>query len=65
LTDAEGGFTKSQLREIGRMNRTGAIINAIEFGESRGKDRSLESVAINSGGQYVFKNINTLRLDGN
>jgi hypothetical protein len=65
LTDAEGGFTDADLREIGRRNRSAAIINAIEFGERRSRNRSLEAVARNSGGQYVFKNINTLRLEGN
>jgi hypothetical protein len=65
LTDAEGGFTDADLREIGRRNRSAAIINAIEFGERRSGNRSLEAVARNSGGQYIFKNINTLRLDGN
>lgn len=65
LTDAEGGFTAADLHEIGRRNRSAAIINAIEFGERRSSDRSLEAVARESGGQYVFKNINTLRLDGN
>ena len=65
LTDAEGGFTDADLREISRRNRSAAIINAIEFGAYRSRNRSLEAVARTSGGQYVFKNINTLRLDGN
>lgn len=65
LTDAEGGFTDADLREIGRRNYSAAIINAIEFGERRSRNRSLETVAQYSGGQYIFKNINTLRLDGN
>lgn len=64
LTDAEGGFTAAELRDLGRLNRSGAIINAIEFGERRGIDRSLESVATRSGGQYVFKNIHSLRIGG-
>ena len=65
LTDAEGGFTDLELREIGRRNRSAAIINAIEFGERRSQNRSLEAVARASGGQYIFKNIRTLRLEGN
>lgn len=62
LTDAEGGFTKAELNLVSELNRSAAIINAIEFGERRGSDRSLEQLAIDSGGQYVFKNIRTLRL---
>ena len=65
LTDAEGGFSDSDLREINRRNRSAAIINAIEFGERPSRNRSLEAVANSSGGQYIFKNINTLRVDGN
>jgi hypothetical protein len=65
LTDAEGGFTNQELRDLGRYNRSAAIINTIEFGQRRGGDRSLQAVSQNSGGQYVFKNINTLRVDGN
>ena len=64
LTDAEGGFTRAELQEVSRRNRSGAIINAIEFGERRGGDRSLERLARDSGGQYVFKNIRSLRLEG-
>ena len=65
LTDAEGGFTSQELRDLVRRNRSGAIINTIEFGQRRGRDGSLQAVSHNSGGQYVFKNINTLRVDGN
>lgn len=65
LTDAEGGFTRQELRDLGRYNRSAAIINTIEFGLRRGRDGSLQAVSRNSGGQYVFKNINTLRIDGN
>ncbi len=63
LTDAEGGFSPRELREVGDYNRSGAIINAIEFGERRGGDRSLERLARESGGQYVFKNIRTLQIN--
>lgn len=65
LTDAEGGFTAQELRDLGRFNRSAAIINTIEFGQRRGRDGSLQAVSRNSGGQYVFKNINTLRVEGN
>ena len=65
LTDAEGGFSDSQMREISRFNRSGTILNAIEFGQRRGRDRSLETVSRLTGGQYVFKNINTLRINDN
>jgi hypothetical protein len=65
LTDAEGGFTEQELRDLVRYNRSAAIINTIEFGQRRGRDGSLQAVSRNSGGQYVFKNINTLRIDGN
>jgi hypothetical protein len=65
LTDAEGGFTTEELRDLGRFNRSAAVINTIEFGRRRGRDSSLQAVSQNSGGQYVFKNINTLRVDGN
>ena len=63
LTDAEGGFTSDELAEISESNRSGAVINAIEFGERRGDERSLERLAIQNGGQYVFKNIRTLQID--
>lgn len=63
LTDAEGGFSRDQLRELGQLNRSSAVINAIEFGESRGRDRSLETLTRENGGQYIFKDIRTLRLN--
>lgn len=63
LTDAEGGFTSAELTEITNNNRSAAIINTIEFGQSRGFDRSLEAVSKTSGGQYVFKNINSLKVN--
>ncbi|MEL7499393.1 MAG: VWA domain-containing protein [Planctomycetota bacterium] len=63
LTDAEGGFTKAELNELSRLNRSAAVINAIEFGEQRGTDQSLAKLARESGGHYIFKNINTLRVD--
>lgn len=63
LTDAEGGFTKRELNTISGLNKSATVINAIEFGERRGLDQSLEALARESGGQYVFKNINTLKID--
>lgn len=63
LTDAEGGFTADEIFEISRRNYSRAIINTIEFGERRSNDRSLEAIARNSGGKYIFKNINTLRVE--
>lgn len=65
LTDAEvsGGFSASQLARIAGFNRSKAIINVVEFGSYRGADRSLQKVSEASGGQYVFKNINSLKLD--
>jgi hypothetical protein len=64
LTDAEGGFTAAELRQVSGYNRSGAVINAIEFGERRGGDRSLATLARENGGQYIFKNIRTLQIDG-
>lgn len=63
LTDAEGGFTADEIFELSRRNYSRAIINTIEFGERRSNDRSLEAIARNSGGKYIFKNINTLRVE--
>lgn len=63
LTDAEGGFTAAELREVSRLNRSAAVINAIEFGDRRRGDRSLQKLAQESGGQYIFKDIRTLRID--
>ncbi len=65
LTDAEGGFSSSELAKIRNSNRSGAVINAIEFGvgSQSGQDRSLEALARQSGGQYSYKNIRTLRID--
>lgn len=64
LTDAEGGFSKGELRDLSDWNRSGAVINAIEFGIAAGRDRSLEQASRESGGSYLFKNINTLKLEG-
>ena len=63
LTDAEGGFTRGELRKIAQWNRSGAVINTIEFGvgSQSGNDRSLEQLAREHGGTYVYKNILTLR----
>jgi hypothetical protein len=63
LTDAEGGFTADEIFEVSRRNHSRAIINTIEFGERRSNDRSLEAIARNSGGKYIFKNINTLQVE--
>lgn len=66
LTDAEGGFTPAELGAISDWNRAGTVINAIQFGvgsRNQGGDRSLERVAQQSGGQYSYKNILTLRLE--
>jgi hypothetical protein len=63
LTDAEGGFSPAELRELGQLNRSSTVINAIEFGELRGRDRSLEALTRENGGQYIFKDIRTLRVD--
>ena len=63
LTDAEGGFTAAELREVSRLNRSAAVINAIEFGDRLRGDRSLQRLAQESGGQYIYKDIRTLRID--
>ena len=62
LTDAEGGFTRGELSRVAQWNRSGAVINAIEFGvgSRRGNDRSLEQLAREQGGSYIYKNILTL-----
>jgi hypothetical protein len=61
LTDAEGGFTPQELGEIQRLNRTAASINAIEFGApGRAPNRSLESLARQNRGHYVFQDISVL-----
>lgn len=62
LTDAEGGFTDSEIRLLSRYNRNAAVINAIEFGERQGRDRSLKRMAESTGGTYLFKNIRTLEI---
>lgn len=65
LTDAEGGFTPAEMGAISDWNRSGTVINAIEFGvgsKGRGDDHSLEKVAKESGGQYTYKNILTLEV---
>ena len=62
LTDAEGGFTSSELRSLSNWNRSGAVINAIEFGVGgQGLDRSLQRVATESTGQYVYKDVRSFR----
>ncbi len=62
LTDAEGGFTRSELLKVSQWNRSAAVINAIEFGvgSGPGSDRSLQQLARDHGGTYVYKNILTL-----
>jgi hypothetical protein len=63
LTDAEGGFTSDELSQIAEWNRSGAVINAIEFGQGsqNDADRSLEALVRDHRGQYVYKNILTLK----
>ena len=62
LTDAEGGFTNADMARLSRANRSAAVVNMIEFGQHRGRDRSLQAVASQTGGHYLFKNINSLRV---
>ena len=64
LTDAEGGFTQAEMRILSRSNRSRAVINAIKFGELHGRRSALRDVAEASGGQYVFKNIRALQING-
>jgi hypothetical protein len=63
LTDAEGGFTVSDLAAIGDFNRSGTVINAIEFGvgSQSGAGGSLRKVAEESRGQYIYKDVRSLR----
>ena len=63
LTDAEGGFSSRELASIASWNRSGAVINAIEFGvgNRRGSDRSLRRLAEQSLGQYVYKDVRSFR----
>jgi len=62
LTDADGGFTASEFRLISGWNRGGTVINAIEFGiGERGVDHTLERVAKESRGHYVYKDARSFR----
>lgn len=62
LTDAEGGFTTRELSRIAEWNRSGAVINAIEFGSGRRSgDASLKRVAAESRGQYIYKDVQAFR----
>ena len=64
LTDAEGGFTTADLIAISGWNKSGAVINAIEFGlgAQRGNtDNSLRAVARESRGQYIYKDLRSFR----
>ena len=64
LTDAEGGFTTQDLNMISGWNKSGAVINAIEFGigSRRGNsDNSLSAVARESRGQYIYKDVRSFR----
>lgn len=64
LTDAEGGFTTGDLFAISGWNKSGAVINAIEFGlgAQRGNtDNSLRAVARESRGQYIYKDLRSFR----
>ena len=65
LTDAEGGLSVPELREISKWNRSAAVINTIEFGVNSGpgSDRSLQTLATQNGGQYSYKNIASLRVN--
>jgi hypothetical protein len=63
LTDAEGGFSNRELADLQRFRGT-AVINAIQFGISDRRDRSLKRVSEMTGGNYLFKNIRTLRIKG-
>ncbi len=63
LTDAEGGFTAAELSQIAAWNRGGTVINAIEFGEgpkTNSRDNSLERLAREHQGQYLYKNVATM-----
>ena len=64
LTDAEGGFTTADLIDIGGWNRSGAVINAIQFGIGNGRgntENSLRAVARESRGQYIYKDVRSFR----
>jgi hypothetical protein len=64
LTDAEGGFTSRDLIEISGWNKSGAVINAIQFGNgprSQSGDSSLVAVARESRGQYIYKDVRSFR----
>ena len=63
LTDAEGGFTAAELSQIASWNRGGTVIITIEFGDGPQPDageRSLEKLAREHQGHYLYKNIATL-----
>ena len=62
LTDAEGGFSSRDLRDISDWNR-GTVINAIEFGRQQGPgiDGSLRQLTRESLGQYIYKNAQSFR----
>lgn len=63
LTDAEGGLTTQDLIAISGWNKSGAVINTIEFGDGRRQrgDNSLSAVARESRGQYIYKNVRSFR----
>lgn len=63
LTDAEGGFDQRDLARISQWNRSGTVINAIEFGVG-GKPtltNSLRILSRENGGQYTYKNVLSFR----
>jgi hypothetical protein len=62
LTDAEGGFTRAELAALSRANRAATVINTIEFGRRQGVDQSLRKLAEETGGNYLFKDLDSLRL---
>ena len=63
LTDAdEPRLTPSELEQVRRWNRTGAIIHAVEFGSGpfQGRDDFLVRLAQQNNGQHVYINVSEL-----
>ncbi|HJN09373.1 MAG TPA: hypothetical protein QF564_11830 [Pirellulaceae bacterium] len=63
LTDAaEPQLTPSELADIQSRNRTGAVINSIEFGSgpSQGGDNFLVKLARQNGGKHVYVDVTRL-----
>jgi hypothetical protein len=63
LTDAEGGFNQRDLFRISEWNRSGTVINAIEFGVGgqSALTNSLRMLSRENGGQYTYKNVLSFR----